>query len=372
MKTGGFDCVIGNPPWGAYLSEEELEHLRIKNNKIIVRMIDTFMYFIYQVSQKLNNGGTFGMIVPDVILYQIDNAKLREYLLRYFKISFLINMGDVFEKVTRPASIIMFEKADAINNKIYILNLLQLDKVKKPKTLEEGYYETIPQKDILNLPEYLFVTENPERYAIFSKFRNNTFKLLKELADEHGIQRGVSPDYKEAFVLDSKSAIKLRLEKGKLRKVLTGGKHVKRYFIDYPDLFLIYTSNSDDFNKLPNIRAYIDSFSDKITCKEVKQKKHSIYALHRTREENIFLKEIKLVGVITGDKINIAIDDRKTFVTDGIYLFGLKKGINEKYIVGILNSSLITYLYRLLSMRERACSCSSKTQSNVQFTYTYH
>ncbi|HMJ92389.1 MAG TPA: hypothetical protein VK530_21380 [Candidatus Acidoferrum sp.] len=47
--------------------------------------------------------------------------------------------------------------------------------------------------------------------------------------DEDGIQRGVSPDLKEAFLVTAKVAKEWKLEKEKLRRVLTGGKQVKRY-----------------------------------------------------------------------------------------------------------------------------------------------
>lgn len=57
MKAGGFDAVIGNPPWGALLTEPELEYLRRKNRDIIVRMIDSFMYFVHQTSQRVHERG---------------------------------------------------------------------------------------------------------------------------------------------------------------------------------------------------------------------------------------------------------------------------------------------------------------------------
>ena len=60
---------------------------------------DSFMYFVYQGSKKLKAHGRFGMILPDVLLYQKDNAKLREFILKYFKIYLLLNMSNVFEKV---------------------------------------------------------------------------------------------------------------------------------------------------------------------------------------------------------------------------------------------------------------------------------
>jgi hypothetical protein len=82
----------------------------------------------------------------------------------------------------------------------------------------------------------------------------------------------------------------------------------------------------------------------------VKQHKHSIYALHRARNEGIFLKKTKLVGVITEDEIVVALDEQQTFATDGLYLFGLREGVSPFYVMGILNSRLFVFVYRLLAL----------------------
>ncbi|MBM4136032.1 MAG: hypothetical protein FJ241_04285 [Nitrospira sp.] len=87
-SKGGFDVVIGNPPWGVDFSEIELAYLRDKNSSIIVRMIDSFMYFVYQTSQKLSSKGSFGMILPDVLLYQKDNYRLSRLLQKFLKNTF--------------------------------------------------------------------------------------------------------------------------------------------------------------------------------------------------------------------------------------------------------------------------------------------
>lgn len=175
-------------------------------------------------------------------------------------------------------------------------------------------------------------------------------QTLEQIVDDDGIQRGVSPDFKEAFLVNAKTAKKWRLEQEKLRDVLTGGKHVKKYFIERPDLLLIYTNRNDDFRKLPNICSYIDQFKKKITCKEVVQRKHPLYALHRSREEKIFLKTPKVLGVITEDEIVTAIDNGSTFVTDGLYVFGVREAHDIRYVIGILNSKLFAFVYRLLAL----------------------
>jgi len=210
-------------------------------------------------------------------------------------------------------------------------------------------FESVLQKELKEIPNSLFVTTNAKHFSIIKKIKNGKVKNLSEFVDEDGIQRGVSPDLKEAFLVSSEQAKQFKLEKSHLRNVLTGGKQVKRFHINYPDLQLIYTKRDSDFKAIPNICSFINQFKSKITCKEMKEGKHSLYALHRAREEKIFTKSEKLVGVITEDEIIVSIDSNKTFVTDGLYLFGVKN-IDAKYLMGVLNSKLFVFLYRLTTM----------------------
>lgn len=351
MEAGGFDAVIGNPPWGALLTEPELEYLRRRNREIIVRMTDSFMYFVHQGSAKLNTHGLFGMILPDVVLYQTDNEKLRKFILAQFGVHRVLNMGDVFHKVTRPTCILILERGQASDQVIEVADLSGLRKEDKPREIKnKARYGSSRRSSIQEVPGLLFVTSNLAQYAIWTKVRSVRHQHLSDLVDEDGIQRGVSPDLKDAFLVDSPTANSLRLETHKLRKVLTGGKHLKRYSINRPDLLLIYTRREDNFQELQNIRTYIDGFKNRITCKEVKQHKHPLYSLHRPREERIFLKEPKLLGVITEDEIVLALDDERTFATDGLYLFGVRDGIDIRYVMGILNSRLFVVVYRLLTL----------------------
>jgi type I restriction-modification system DNA methylase subunit len=350
-EGNGFDIVIGNPPWGALLTEPELQYLKKRNREIIVRMIDSFMYFVHQGSAKLRTRGLFGMILPDVVLYQTDNEKLRKLILAEFGVHRVLNMGGVFHKVTRPACILVLERGQPRHQLIRAADLSEVRKEDKPREIEsEARYISLSQSTIQELPGVLFVTSNPSQYAIWTKVLSVPHQHLSDLVDEDGIQRGVSPDLKDAFLVDSQTANSLRLEIHKLRRVLTGGKHVKRYFINRPDLLLIYTNRKDNFQELENIRAYIDRFKSRITCKEVQQHKHPLYSLHRPREERIFLKKQKLFGVITEDEIVLALDEERTFATDGLYLFGVRDTTEIKYVMGILNSRLFVVVYRLLTL----------------------
>jgi len=354
FADGGFDCVIGNPPWGYDFSEEELCYLRKNNKEIIVRMIDSFMYFVHQSSKKIKSNGVFGMIIPDVLLYQGDNLKLREYILTNFKLDRIVNLGnDVFKKVTRPSCIVVYSNKSNSRASYYALDIASVKKYKKENEIEIfSNYSKIKQKSIIEFPNKVFVTDFDERHELLANIQSRITSTLKDYIDSDGIQRGVSPDYKDAFVISSEVAINESLEEHKLRDVIFGGHHIKRFWIDYPDLKLIYTSRKDDFSSIPNICKYIDKFKDKITCSEVKQKKHPLYSLHRPREEAIFKKDDKIVGVITEDEIIVAIDQKNYYATDGVYLFDIKNKELKYFLVGLLNSKLITFLYRLIAIEK--------------------
>ena len=350
MANGGFSCVIGNPPWGREFTESELEYLRRSHREIVVRMIDSFMYFVSTSFRILDDEGYFGMILPDVFLYQKDNEKLRRIVFERYQLTYAINSGDVFKNVTRPTSIAIATKESAQVKPTYVADLSREEKSSKPRLFSQGLeYESAPSDLFLTLPQARIPTGDIAHYSVVSRILGLGLPNLASLVDSDGIQRGVSPDLKEAFVLTCDEAAKLELEREFLRPVFTGGRHVKRYQCLEHKLQLVYTSRHTDFSKCPNICKHIDAHKNKITCKEVIEGKHPIYALHRPRNSSIFQKPSKLMGVITDDKISIGLDTKQTFATDGLFLFALKDARLTKYVMGILNSRLFVFLYRKLA-----------------------
>ena len=172
---------------------------------------------------------------------------------------------------------------------------------------------------------------------------------MKDYIDDDGIQRGISPDLKEAFIVNEDIINERKLEKEFIKRTVTGGVDVKRYYTIDSDKFLFYLTKENDPSDFPNIYKYIEEYLPRITCKEVIQGKHPFYTLHRARNKNIFEKESKVLGVITGDRIITSIDEVKIYPTDGLYLFNSNSKISNKYLSAFLNSKISTYLYRLLS-----------------------
>lgn len=218
----GFEVVIGNPPWGANLSEQELKFIKAWNSDIVVRMVDTFMFFINLSFIIKSNQGVVCKIIPDVILYQVDNIKLRQKILEQHQLMKVVNLGDnIFEDVSRPSCIIQIgnkshEKITSVfeyskNDDIQIYNIV-------PIMIETIFYSS--------LPNTIFATRNLNGYKLLNRFNHST---LSALIDSDGIQRGISPDLKEAFVVDSLDIAKYSLEDDYIYPTITGGRDVNKY-----------------------------------------------------------------------------------------------------------------------------------------------
>ena len=111
MENGGFDCVIGNPPYGAKLDKDEQKELK-KLYKTASGKLDTYGLFIEKGVKLLNKDGLVGFIVPYTWLSIKQYTKLRKFLLE----------KDLFHIVNLPIKI--FEDADLDTSMIFLKNSL--------------------------------------------------------------------------------------------------------------------------------------------------------------------------------------------------------------------------------------------------------
>jgi type I restriction-modification system DNA methylase subunit len=79
MKEGGFDAVIGNPPYGAALSEPELDYLRSKYRTSNTEL-DTYGLFMENAVLLARRGGAISMIVPTGWYSGVRFSSLRRHM----------------------------------------------------------------------------------------------------------------------------------------------------------------------------------------------------------------------------------------------------------------------------------------------------
>ena len=136
FKNGGFDVVIGNPPYlklTANNSDAEILAYYQKNflsysGGSSKNLFQLFLERVSYISPKL-----FSFIVPEALLTTKSNGKIREILLQNFNLNSIVTFDHfVFEDATIGTTIIVGEKNSKEKTKV-----IKIDTVKQEKTIQK-------------------------------------------------------------------------------------------------------------------------------------------------------------------------------------------------------------------------------------------
>ena len=359
----GWDAVVGNPPWGAFFEEMDKEYNRIEFSEIIVRMVDSFMFFLYKGFTLLRNDGLISEIVPNPFFIQGDMKLLRKYFIENSSMINLLNLGDgIFgTNVTAPSCVFVLSKNISKKDSVRVTDLTQFDIDGKIHAISKNDVEKIvPQSFYQEAQNHSFITKGFKHFDIIKKLIDDNPTLREFLKGK--IERGISADLNEAYIVSKSDFENNRLENVKCRPVIDG-RSITRYNLSYNDKYIIYTNRDDDIDKYPSIKDHLLKFKDKIKCKEVLSGRHPWFALHRPRNENIFGSP-KLIGLTTTDRIIVSTDLIGYYSMDSLYNINLNlEKYKIFYFASLLNSHLITFIYRYFAQEENRILPQVKAQN---------
>jgi len=96
MAAGGFDAVIGNPPYGAFADEHQTAYYR-KNFESAGGSCDSFAVFVDQGLCSCDRAAILGMILQSAFVSSPSMSRLREVMISRFRpLAFASLPYDVF------------------------------------------------------------------------------------------------------------------------------------------------------------------------------------------------------------------------------------------------------------------------------------
>ena len=350
FRDGGFDAVIGNPPWGVDFANEEKIYFRKHFENIHVRTPESFNYFVGQMRKLTKLTGCDGVIIPSSFLNQHEFWKTRKLLVETSRFSRICILGDgVFEKVTAPSCILIFNKLEKQNSSQFF-DFRNYERDLLPTLLVEeknGLDASLVGKDSDG-----FILQVRGGSNIIQKCYK--WPALRNIAEE--VATGVSSGLDKAYVYLPSDVEKLQLETALLKKLIIGGE-IGRYWLNpISGKKLIYITPEIKIDRFPQIRAALTPYRDQLKLRrEAANEKIPWFALNWPRRKKLF-ELPKILIRQTSDHIMASYD------TDGWYC--LKSGIivqlpqnaqiHYLYLLGLVNSRLIMYIYDdLVSERAR-------------------
>ncbi len=107
MKAGGFDAIVGNPPWGAEFNAQQSSYFRRLFRSAQTANKDSYALFIEKALFVSKESGLLGYITPDTFLRKNDYLPIRQLFLTSTKVKELIETGPVFSQVRDTWCLVM-------------------------------------------------------------------------------------------------------------------------------------------------------------------------------------------------------------------------------------------------------------------------
>lgn len=306
FENGGFDVVIGNPPYGVHFTETEKRHL--VNFDSLVPDYEAYIYFISLHKKILKHNGLLSYIFPNTFLSTLFGKKYRESLFNHTAVYQIVDLSNDITFTDAAVRTCIFSFAR--NEDDYECTLL---KVENKEFLPINTYL---KHDILSEIENvasLFSQNNAEK-AIIQKLQKN-----EKLETYFEVSQGLIPYDK--YRGHDEQTIKNRIwhsdyKKDETYKKELKGGDVNRYNINWNgNLWISYGE-----------------------------------WLAAPRNKKYFVSKRILVREITADKLFCAYTEEEFYNTPScINLINEKNILALKYALTLLNSQLIAWLHNKVS-----------------------
>lgn len=351
FKNGGFDIVIGNPPYiqlqklGKYasaLAEEKYE--------TFARTGDIYCLFYEKGFNLLKDDGILSYITSNKWMKAGYGKALRSYFLNETSTLQIIDFGDaqIFDSATTYTNIYIGKRGVKERNDLNVWDLSQ--RFNRNQTLPENLKNS--QNYGADFTEESFLIANKQQLFV----KNRVEEIGTPLKDwDVEIYRGILTGFNGAFIIPTDIKERLILEDPKNEKIIEPilrGRDIKKYKSNFENSWLINSHNGlrsegihaiDIVHDYPTIHDYLKTFGESI-------KTRSDQGNHWTNLRNCAyageFKKPKILWLEMSPRPNFSYYEQTLFVLNTAYIL---VGDNLKYILSILNSKLLDKYFSFIA-----------------------
>jgi type I restriction-modification system DNA methylase subunit len=374
MRRGGFDAIVGNPPYIRIQAMTEFNPLQVELLKKRYKTAskgnyDIYVVFVERGLSLLNNKGYLGYILPHKFLNAQYGEPLRDLLSKGKHLSHVVHFGDqqVFDGATTYTCLLFLQSS--ASKDVKFVKVDDLDGWRENGNAGEGI---IP---IENVSENEWNFTVGESSGLFEKLRNMPVKL-GDLADRifQGLVTGADP----VFIVENENGKTFysentdrshKLETELLHPLCKGSVNIRRYMISEITKSILFPyklvdgkaellSAKELSSDYPQVWEYLKENRSRLESRERgKWKNTRWYAFGRSQN----LSEMEQKKILTPSIANCAsftLDSSNAYYFVGSgggggggYGITLKASelLSYEYVLGLLNSKLLDLFLKSLS-----------------------
>ena len=342
MKNGGFDAIVGNPPYIniQYIDNITKGYLREKY-KVFAGKADILYFFFERVLNLLKKNSLMGFITSRYFVEATDAKPLRNYITKNAHVVELVDFKNysVFKGIGIHTIISIITKDERTTTTINLLkNIIN---------------QSITDKSNFNIFD---ITLRSEEWVFTNRLEKKLFDKVNLsavcLGELSTIEQGQKSGLNSVFGIEE--IIAKQMEKEPLRKLIKNS-HIKRYYADYKNLYLIYSDSNFDVNKYPKIKEYLLQHKKELMRRQAKDNLYPWYRLQRPRNKELFDAKEKIIVPYRAEYNKFAYDNVQYFNDGGdirIIVLNKNKEYKTKFCIGILNSKLMNFYYEFIGRRK--------------------
>jgi len=358
FSRGGFDVVIGNPP---YVRQELLSSYKPYLQQTYDSydgVADLYTYFYEKGLKILKSDGILSYIVTNKWLRSRYGEALRKFFVENTIVEQIVDFGHapIFEDADTFPCIIVAKKVlkEAViprrspvlicpvpRNKLKDINLSQY-------VDQEGF-----SVEWSRFSEQAWSLESPQVDVLMQKIKNMGIPL-KEFT---GVKpyRGILTGFNEAFCINEETKNKLIQADPKCAEIIKPylrGQDIKRWSPEWQNLWIILMKSSSDYtwdwsnnkenaeeifkNQYPSLYIYLKSFEEKL-CKR-QDKGRYWWELRSCAYYDLFIQS-KIIWKDLSTYSEFCFDETGIFTNDLCFIFQS----SDQWLLAVLNSPLMWY-----------------------------
>ncbi|MEN6575276.1 MAG: N-6 DNA methylase [Phycisphaerales bacterium] len=346
FSAGGFDAVIGNPPYIRMEAFKDFKDYLRSHYRCHEERSDIYAYFIEHALKVLRQQGRFGMIVSNKFLRAHYGKPLRDLIRESMNIERVVDFAGlpVFAGATVRTIVLLIRKSqEQIPHTIY-----------SPPPLSEDFcslvggsqsVEQVADKSCYRVPgaslgRDVWSFGEPQAEDLLERLRLNNLRLHDYCTGQ--VCRGVVSGCTEAFIIDSstKAAILRRNQEAQqIIKPVLNGRDIRRYRIESPDAYLIYTHHGINIADYPGVLDHLLPFKHRLQQRATKQQWYELQQPQFNFAKLMDGPKIIFPDIATTPRF--AFDDSGCYGTNTAYFIPL----NDMFLLGLLNSSVAKFYF---------------------------